>query len=83
MTLYRAATIPDLLIRALDLYPERSAMRLGDSILTSLQLREKIACIAQGYAARGINRGTPVAMRIGLTPIVKSTNGWICELHAC
>ncbi len=60
--LHRPASIPDLLVRALDLHPDRPAVYLGDEMLTSRQLRDQISRIGQAYGAAGITPGSPVAV---------------------
>ena len=61
-SLHRPAGLPDLLIRALDLHPDRPAVYLGDEVLTSRQLRDQISRLVQAYATWGIGRGSPVGM---------------------
>jgi fatty-acyl-CoA synthase len=60
--LHRPAALPDLLIRALDLHPDRPAVYLGDEVLTSRQLRDQISRLVQAYSTWGIGRGSPVGM---------------------
>lgn len=59
---HRPATLPDLLIRALELHPDRPAVYLGDQVLTSGQLRDQISRLVQAYEAWGISKGSPVGM---------------------
>ena len=61
-SLHRPAALPDLLIRALDLHPDRPAVYLGDEVLTSRQLRDQISRLVQAYSTWGISRGSPVGM---------------------
>lgn len=61
-SLHRPAAISDLLIRALDLHPDRPAVYLGDEVLTSRQLRDQISRLVQAYQSWGIGRGSPMGM---------------------
>jgi len=60
--LHRPVTVPDLLVRALDMHLDRPAVYLGDQVLTARQLRDQISRICQAYGALGIGQGSPVAM---------------------
>ena len=54
--------LPDLLVAALSRHPDRPAVYLGDHVLTGGEVAAQMSRYAQAYAARGITKGSPVAM---------------------
>src|SRR4051812_14628193 len=59
----RAGTyLPHLLIHALSYDLDRPTVHIGDRILTAGDVRDEISRFAQAYRARGMGKGTPVAM---------------------
>jgi fatty-acyl-CoA synthase len=60
--LHRGVALPDLLVAALDRHPDRPAVYLGDQVLTGAQVRDEMSRYAQAYAARGLGKGSGVAM---------------------
>ena len=65
--LHRPQFLADLLITALERNADRPALYLGDVVLTGGQMRDQISRFSQALAARGIGKGSTVAMiRAGL-----------------
>ncbi len=60
--LHRMQYMPDLLIRALDRNADRPALYLGDVVLTSGELRDRISCFIQALESLGVGKGTKASM---------------------
>jgi fatty-acyl-CoA synthase len=54
--------LPHLLIHALGHDLDRPTVHIGDRVLTAGEVRDEISRFAQAFAARGITKGTPVAV---------------------
>jgi fatty-acyl-CoA synthase len=73
--LYRAAFLPDLLVAALRRRPDRPAIHLGDSVLTTGQLGDRISQYAQVYEALGVRPGDGVGLLSANRPEVLYATG--------
>ncbi|MGW5106057.1 AMP-binding protein [Nocardia sp. NPDC004123] len=73
--LHREPLPVDILIRSLEMYADRTAVHIGDTELTYVQLRDQISRFAQAYAALGLGVGSSVAILSANRPEVLFTQG--------